>query len=161
MQHATDPSIPDAAALRRRDLGERITELRELHGIDRAELALMIDREEPLVGDWENGLVHLTLEEALDIDEAMGVPRGTLAAAGRYVAEDVTPASAEEVISVTEYDHPKHLWRAMKAALELGLGVRVRNQLRVVENDETWRLTEMEWLLTVTGGAFDPEEPLD
>lgn len=161
MNKVTDPSVPDPAALRRRDVGERITELRELHGLDRAELASMLDRQESLVGDWENGLVDLTLEEALEVDEAIGVPRGTLAAAGRYVAEDVTPASAEDIISVTEYEHPKHLWRAMKAALELGLGVWVRNQLRVVENDETWRLTEMEWVLTLTGGAFDPEEPLD
>lgn len=161
MTHATDPSVPDAAALRRRDLGERITELRELHQIDRAELALMLDRDEALLRDWENGLVDLTLEEALDIDEALGVPRGTVAAGGRYVAMDVSPASTEEEISRNEFDHPKHLWRAMKAAMELGLGVRVQNELRVIEDNDTWKLNETVWMLTLTGGAFDPSEPLD
>lgn len=83
---------------RRRAIGRAIASLRE--GMNQTELGYKLDAPQTTVSRWERGTVDLTLEQALAIETHLGLPLGTLAKAGGYIAPDdkSTAKTTEEML---------------------------------------------------------------
>lgn len=59
------------------------------------------------ISRWERGTIDMTFEQALEIEMALGVPFGTLARAGGYVAADDSYKGVEETIQVDPFLDPE------------------------------------------------------
>lgn len=96
----------DAQQRRRRAIGRLLVDLRKER--TQTELGEMLAEFQPdglpipqtTISRWERGTVDLTLEQALQIEQALGVPLGTLARAGGYIAPDDSYKNVEDMLRV-------------------------------------------------------------
>lgn len=153
MHNVNDASDNEAVAARRRRLGQWIGEQIQDNDLDRTVLAAAVGVPVELVVAWEAGLAELTLDQAASLDHAFGLPSGSTGAAGGYFGFEAAPASPEALVSTKEYVGSAGVLGAVEAAMELGLGVRLRNQFVTTDSGPDWSEAEERWVLELSAGA--------
>ena len=161
MHQVTDAEVVDPAARRRRAMGEAIARLRTGWHYSLEELAADVGVDVDTFRSWEAGDVDMTFEQVLAIEDAVGAPRGRMAAAGSYTSFEVTGATREELVVTKHLDSLREVVKALKAVQELGIGVAVRNGLALEEEGEDWDLHRETWTVELYGGAPVHGEDLD
>jgi transcriptional regulator with XRE-family HTH domain len=140
---------------RRRALGEEIAEQRRvMKGWDRGELASALEISERAVTRWETGSTEMTFEQALAVEKVLGLPIGHLGGAGMYFGFQATPFSLEGEVVMQWYSDPEEMVEALEAAVTLGLGVRLRNQMEPDSGvDAVPDAYTEQWVLSLTGST--------
>jgi transcriptional regulator with XRE-family HTH domain len=163
MSDVTDHPPVDPTGYRRKALGEWITEVCDLERIARPGLAKALGVTQKVLAEWEAGTAGMTLDEALALDRQLGVPAGTVGAAGGYFGCFATPdLEGEEVFDTREYDDTEveRMRSDLDAAVELGIGVRLANRWVPIEVDhERQSCTNVQqWVLELMthAPAVDP-----
>jgi transcriptional regulator with XRE-family HTH domain len=163
MNDVTDDFPVDPTADRRQALGSWITEVCDLEGIARPGLAKALDVTQATLASWEAGTASMTLDEALALDRQLGVPAGTVGAAGGYFGCFATPdLEGEEVFDTREYadDEEDRMRQDLDAAVELGIGVRLANRWVPIEVDHERQscTNQSRWVLELMthAPAVDP-----
>lgn len=109
---------------RRTRLGKAIRDARG----DRTqtEFAVLVDRPQSVVSNWETGLRAPSLEILATVDDRLGLRLGSLAeAAGYFRSLGEEPDDDDEVILTWDYHARADAAEALEAAEVLGLGVRL------------------------------------
>jgi hypothetical protein len=155
----------DFSGPRKQAIGAAIAEHRRImKGWGRAELGLALGGvPERTVARWETGAADLSLEQALGIEEALGLPRGTLGAAGTYFGFQAEPFSFEGEAGSHYFTTDEEMRDALDAAMTLGMGIRLRNQM-TPDPDPLYAdkgAYVEEWVLDLTQGAPLTDEPFD
>jgi transcriptional regulator with XRE-family HTH domain len=139
----------DAAADRARALGAAIRRARGDRS--QSELARRLEVTQSTVSIWESGDRVPFLEQMLELEDALGVPRGRLATEAGFVGANSAPLP-EAVSNLVLHDDS--VSPMLDAAMLLGLGVRLTNELLPVDGEpDTF---EEVWLLELSASA--PQE---
>ena len=126
---APEPAHSPAHEERRRRLGRIIRSLRG----DRtqAELGLALGGViQTTISRWENGLVDLTMEQVLELERALEVKPGTLGSVAGYIEPDLvssSPSAPRDHIVTQYHDIHEEMLDALRAAVTLNFGVRLKN----------------------------------
>lgn len=137
----------DNRARIRSELGASIRRTRA--DVTQAALATSMATTQSAVSAWEKGQVALSVEQLLQIEHVLGVPYGSiLVDAGVLQPAKLWRFDAGAIRSYAALDE-KTMFRLVRAAVELGMGVRVWNQT-VDSPDNPESVTE-EWMVVVAG----------
>ena len=149
MPNVNDDAPIDETRERRALVGAWLLDQIEMQQIDRRALAQVLGVPLDLLLAWTIGSTPMTLDEAFALDRQLGVPAGSTAAAGGYVSFEVEPDLAGEAIFETrEYDIDDEMLEDLQAAVDLGIGVRLRNEWRPIATDDDGAVTsELAWVL--------------
>lgn len=162
MDNVNDPSDSDEAVVRRRCLGEWLAEQIGHHELDTAGLASALGVPVELASAWEAGAAAMSLDQAAAIDELLKLPAGTTGGAGGYFGFQAFPdLDGYDVIDVKELDRGSDAVEALEAAMTLGLGVRVRNQMVPTEVGDSWFEASEQWIVEILDGTPLTYDPLD
>ena len=135
------------AELRRRALGQAIGMARLQTSAD---LARCLEISPDLLAVWERGELSPSLEDVYDMEAALALPHGFLAAAAGY---DIRLATGREPTepSIARWNEPFNslsLVRALESVSAEGLGIWVAN--RLVPPGHPFEDPRVEWVATVT-----------
>jgi hypothetical protein len=113
------------------------------------------------ISRWEGGLVDLSYEQVRVIEAALGVPTGTLAIEAGYVDLTAAPPPHLDEVKAFFFSHESDMRSCLKAAINLGLGVRVRNRRVYRDDDEASYEAahlepDLEWVLELL-----PDAPIE
>jgi hypothetical protein len=162
MHNVNDRADSDEGGVRRRILGEWLTEQIEVHDLDVDGFALKVGVPEERVEAWPAGAAAMTLDEALAIDGAFDLPVGTTGGAGGYFGFQAFPdLDGYDVIDVKEFDRGGDAVEALEAAMTLGLGIRVRNQMAPTDVGDSWFEASEQWIIEILDGTPLTHDPLD
>ena len=143
---------------RREALGVAIARAREAVGGSAGRLGQEDDVAEGVVVAWEAGDADPTLEQIVGVEVVLGLTRGELGGEAGYFGFEAMPWCAEAVASQHFFESLDDAVAAVEAADVLGMGVRLRSQLRPDDDDRD--AGTMEWvvdLLAATPTCGDPD----
>lgn len=162
MDKVNDPADSDEVVVRRRCLGEWLTEQLGHHELDTAGLAAALGVPVELAAAWELGAAAMSLDQAVAIDQLLELPVGTTGGAGGYFGFQAFPdLDGYDVIDVKDFDRGADAVEALEAAMTLGLGVRVRNQMVPTDVGDTWFEASEQWIVEILDGTPLTYDPLD
>jgi hypothetical protein len=162
MDKVNDPTDIDEVAVRRQNLGEWLVEQIQHHELDLTGLAALVGVSPNLTEAWAAGSAPMTLDQAAAVDAALSLPIGATGAAGNYFGFQAVPElDGYGVADVRELDRGQDAVEALEAAITLGLGVRVRNQMVPTEVGDSWFEASEQWVVEILDGIPLTYDPLD
>lgn len=107
MKAAAPVMSDEAAARRRRAMGQAIRDAREGKGMTQVELGAEIgDIPQTTISRWEKGLVDLTAEQILALEVALGIKAGGLWVTAGYGTTDLSTRDVETILRQDQTLHP-------------------------------------------------------